>query len=876
MRLRAGSRLGPYEILSPLGAGGMGEVYRGRDSRLGREVAIKILPEEFAGDSERLRRFEGEARAASALSDPHIVTVFDVGAAEGVHFFATELVDGTELRALMGEPMPVRKMLDLAGQIASGLAAAHEKGIVHRDLKPENVLISKTGLAKIADFGLAKFAQSADAGVSQLPTSDGAATAPGIVMGTVAYMSPEQARGAAVDVRSDQFSFGSILHEMLTGRPAFRRGSAAETLSAILREDPEALPSSVPPPLRWIVERCLAKDAGQRYASTRDLARDLATLRERLPEAASTAVAVSPARPRRGARAKRAAIAAALLASWAGVFLATRVRRSPAPSFQRLTFRRGTIGTARFTPDGKTIAYSASWDGAPEEIFTARVESPESRPLGLPDSGLFACSASGELAIAQKQGDGRGRALAQVSLGGGAPRTLVENVTAADWSPKGDRLAVGIRAFGTVMGEAADHVEYPPGTTVFKAKRLVGDVRISPSGDRLAILDADEDGRGDILVIDTRGKTLLTTRVWGSVAGLAWAPKKDEIWFSAAETGTATSLRAMDRSGKVRQVAGIPGAVTLKDISRDGRVLLSRDTIRSQLAGLFPDRAQEVDLSWLDAPWISDISADGRTLLFTESGEGAGAVSAVYLRKTDGSPAVRLGEGSAIHGGLSPDGKWVLATPLGSTDPPLLLLPTGAGEARRLSLEPLVERDGEAVSWFPDSRRFTVCGMEKGHKRRCWSVDIESGKARPLTPEGVQGVTWWAPVSPDGKTMLVTDARNESRAPGGAGGSTAAFYSLETGEIRPVKGWGAAKATRCVWSPDGRAILTHTHEKGGGTKLARFDIAGGRWDVIKQLSLGDSAGQVSVIEPVVTPDGKWYAYSYFRNLGDLYLADGLR
>ena len=283
------------------------------------------------------RLMEALSFAASALSDPHIVTVFDVGAAEGVHFFATELVDGTELRALMGEPMPVRKMLDLAGQIASGLAAAHEKGIVHRDLKPENVLISKTGLAKIADFGLAKFAQSADAGVSQLPTSDGAATAPGIVMGTVAYMSPEQARGAAVDVRSDQFSFGSILHEMLTGRPAFRRGSAAETLSAILREDPEALPSSVPPPLRWIVERCLAKDAGQRYASTRDLARDLATLRERLPEAASTAVAVSPARPRRGARAKRAAIAAALLASWAGVFLATRVRRSPAPSFQRLT-----------------------------------------------------------------------------------------------------------------------------------------------------------------------------------------------------------------------------------------------------------------------------------------------------------------------------------------------------------------------------------------------------------------------------------------------------------------------------------------------------------------------------------------------------------
>ncbi|MGH9441288.1 MAG: serine/threonine-protein kinase, partial [Thermoanaerobaculia bacterium] len=205
-------------MISPLGAGGMGEVYRARDTRLGREVAVKVLPEEFARDPERLRRFEGEARAASALSDPHIVTIFDVGAEGRLHYFAGELVEGSDLRRLLdGGAVPIRKALDLAEQIASGLSAAHEKGIVHRDLKPENVLLSKSGLAKIADFGLAKLTETGGSGISQLPTSDGRQTSAGVVMGTVGYMSPEQASGRSVDFRSDQFAFGSILYELLTG-----------------------------------------------------------------------------------------------------------------------------------------------------------------------------------------------------------------------------------------------------------------------------------------------------------------------------------------------------------------------------------------------------------------------------------------------------------------------------------------------------------------------------------------------------------------------------------------------------------------------------------------------------------------------------------
>ncbi len=291
MTLSAGARLGPYEILAPLGAGGMGEVYRARDARLGREVAVKILPSAFSADPDRLRRFEQEARAASALSNPHIVTVFDVGYGAGVHYFVYELVEGFDLRSLLStEKLTLRKAMDLAEQISSGLAAAHEKGVVHRDLKPENILISRTGAAKIADFGLAKLTEAAETNLSQMMTAERAATATGMVLGTAGYMSPEQARGEALDFRSDQFSFGSILYEMLTGKRAFQRETPFQTLTAIVEEESRPIQSlnpKVPAPLRWIVERCLAKDREDRYASTRDLARDLRGVRDHLSEAVS-------------------------------------------------------------------------------------------------------------------------------------------------------------------------------------------------------------------------------------------------------------------------------------------------------------------------------------------------------------------------------------------------------------------------------------------------------------------------------------------------------------------------------------------------------------------------------------------------------------
>lgn len=295
MSLAAGQKLGPYEISAPLGAGGMGEVYRAKDTRLGREVAIKILPAEFSSNQNRMERFEQEARAASALNHPNIITVHDVGAHNGNSYIAMELVDGKSLREMLqGGSLPIKRAVSLAAQVADGLAKAHEAGIVHRDLKPENIMISKDGFAKILDFGLAKSMMPAMSDVSVLSTL--AKTGEGTILGTVGYMSPEQASSKPVDFRSDQFSFGSIMYEMLSGKRAFSRNTNVQSLSAIIQDDPEPLQTlspQAPAPLRWIIDRCLSKDPAERYASTRDLARELQSIRDHFSDLTSSSEAVS-------------------------------------------------------------------------------------------------------------------------------------------------------------------------------------------------------------------------------------------------------------------------------------------------------------------------------------------------------------------------------------------------------------------------------------------------------------------------------------------------------------------------------------------------------------------------------------------------------
>ena len=359
----AGSRLGPYEVLSPIGAGGMGEVYRARDPRLGREVAIKLLPEALASDRDRLARFEQEARAASALNHPNIVTIYEIGQADSVSYIAMELVQGRTLRELIAEgPLPHKRILSIAAQTADALAKAHEAGIVHRDLKPENLMVTRDGLVKVLDFGLAKLIATEGPEVSTLPTA-AVPTLPGVVLGTVGYMSPEQASGKQVDFRSDQFSFGSILYEMATGKRAFSRGSIAESLVAIIREEPEALGAlspQLPVQLRWVTERCLAKDPEERYASTRDLSRDLTHLRDHMSEVSAETAPVILAR--RLGWLGPALAAGLLLAAALGIFAALRMRHEAAP-VQALRFAVAVPTGTTYAPSEVSRAFSISPDG---------------------------------------------------------------------------------------------------------------------------------------------------------------------------------------------------------------------------------------------------------------------------------------------------------------------------------------------------------------------------------------------------------------------------------------------------------------------------------------------------------------------------------
>src|SRR5438128_2196918 len=519
MSIAPGSRLGPYEITSQIGAGGMGQVFRARDTRLGRAVAIKVLPEEFAADAARLQRFEQEARAASALNRPIIIPVYDVGSADHIPYLAMELVEGKSLRELIDHgALPVRRTLDLAVRIADGLAKAHDAGIIHRDLKPENIMISADGYVKILDFGLAKLIPLAgdDGRTAVKRDSTG-----GTLLGTAGYMSPEQASGDKVDFRSDQFSLGTILYEMASGAHPFRRGTAAETLTAIIREEPERLDASVPAPLRWLVDRCLAKDPDARYASTKDLARDLKSMRDHLSD---VALPIQPVRRRWSNSWMLLAIPLAAAMFFAG----KRAAHVIPPEFKQLTFRRGTIWNARFAPDGRVI-YAAAWDGAPSTVFQ------ESRSLGLTEADILAISRSGQMLVSlHRHNTGpfqRAGTLAQMAVDGStAPRELTNDVREADWSPDEKEIMV-VRDVG-----GHSRIELPIGHVLYETAGWVSNARVSRDGSRVAFLDhaiLNDDG-GSIGVVDRNGMKRMLSGQYQTLNGLAWSPR-DEVWFTGSK-----------------------------------------------------------------------------------------------------------------------------------------------------------------------------------------------------------------------------------------------------------------------------------------------------------------------------------------------------
>ncbi len=858
MTIASGARLGPYEILAPLGAGGMGEVYRARDPRLGRAVAIKVLPASFSQDADRLKRFEQEARAAGALNHPNITAVYDIGAHEGAPYVVSELLEGETLRArLASGSLPARKAVDYAIQIARGLSAAHEKGIVHRDLKPENLFVTRDGRVKILDFGLAKLVQPAEKGPqTELPTAT-AGTEPGIVLGTIGYMSPEQVRGQPAEARSDIFSFGAILYEMLSGNRAFAGGSAADTMSSILLKEPPDLSvtgESITPGLERIVRHCLEKSPGERFHSAHDLAFDLEALAG-VSVPSGRAAVLAPAARKTRIWIGLAGLAVAAVIAVGAYVVGIKNGRHPPPSFQQITFRRGRIAAARFTPGGQTVVYSAEWEGNPPELFSTRPGTPEFQSISVPSAKLLAVALSGELALQLSPRFARGftwtGTLARAPLTGGAPREVLEGAHWAEWSPDGKEFAV-VRDFG-----GKNRIEFPIGKPLYETGGFVSHLRVSPKADLVAFLDHPQHGDdgGSVAVVDTAGKKRTLSSGWGSEQGLAWGPRGDEVWFTATKAGGARALWAVDLSGRERLLARVTGTLTLQDVASDGRVLLTHDTMREGILALAPGETKERDLSWLDWSLVRDLSADGKTVLFDESGEGVGANYSVFLRKTDVSPALRLGDGAGAA--LSPDGKWVISIPRGSPAQ-LVLLPTGSGESRRLTNDSI---NHVSASFLPGGKRIITGGNEPGRGVRFYVQDLQGGKARAVSPEGVE--VFAVAVSPDGDRFAAI----------GPDGATT-LYPVEAGPPEPASGVQAGEGPIC-WSRDGRWLFVRDRTA-VPVRIFRVDLATGRRELWKELSPSDTSGLVGVFGVRAAPEAGAYAYTYGRILSDLYVASGIQ
>ncbi len=861
-----GQTISHYRVTAKLGAGGMGEVFRAEDARLGREVAIKVLPASFAKDADRLRRFEQEARAAGSLNHPNILAIHDLGTHEGAPYIVSELLEGTTLRERLADsPLPLRKTLDYAVQIANGLGAAHEKGITHRDLKPENLFVTNDGRVKILDFGLAKLSQpegpAAVASDAQTLATQGAPmTHPGMVLGTVGYMSPEQVRGRVTDHRSDLFSLGTILYEMVTGQRAFRGDSSIETMNAILKEEPPEISSTnraLPPALDRVIRRCLEKSPEERFQSARDLAFALEGL------SGMSGVAPATEGETRGKLQKRWMLPAAAVvlftvvvgsSFFAGLWKG-RATGASRVTFQPLTFRPLTIFHAAFAPDGKSFVYSAALSGNRPEIFVLTADYPEPRSLGLKDAHLLSVSSKGELALVIKARYLGHRlfegTLARMPLGGGAPREILDGVREAAWAPDGERLAI-IRA----TADGKDRLEFPAGKVLFETAGYVSDLRFSPDGQHIGFLTHPfkYDDRGGVAIVDLAGKaTTLADGFWG-LEGLTWTLDGKEVLFSAGNSYSMFVIHAVTLAGKRREALQSAGGLTIQDVSPDGRWLVTRDDIRPEVMGMAPGDKSEHSLSFLDFTDPRDITADGRTLLFTEESGVFGANYAVFIRKMDGSPPVRLGEGNAYA--LSPDGKWALSV-IPTSPVQMALYPTGAGEPRKLNRGNLENVD--SAGWYSDGKRILVCGNEPGRASRCYVEVLPDGQPRPVTPEGAsRGL-----ISPDGKQIVAW-----------RGSGNCALYPAEGGEPRPLPFLGAHDEL-IRWTADSRSVLIFSRAD-LPAQVEKVDIATGRRTLVKRLVPPDLTGVLGFNFVAITEDASAYAYAYMQQRSSLFLIEGAR
>jgi len=826
MPLEAGTRLGPYEIVAPLGAGGMGEVYRARDPRLGREVAVKVLPPAFARDRERLQRFEHEARAAGALNHPGITAIFDLGTQDGIPFLVSELLEGQSLRDVLAEgPLPPARVADLGIQTAQALAAAHAKGIVHRDLKPENLHLLPDGRLKVLDFGLAKLTATDAPARDETGPQLHSITMTGTILGTASYMAPEQVRDQPVDHRADLFALGAILFELASGRRAFPGETPADRMTAILTRDPDPLPSSVDaaiPGLEAVIRRCLEKRASDRFDSARDLAFTL-----RLLVAAQEKG--GPAAPKRAEAA-----------------VAPRDVR-----FRQLTFREGLVSGARFASGGRTVVYAANWGADEKDLYLAPVGSHEHRPLNVPGARVLSISRSDELLVRLRSRDVGGfvvlGVIARMPLMGGTPREVADEVFQATFGPDGRQIA----AVRFLSGAA--RLEYPLGTVLAETNGWFSSPCVLPDG-RVFCVDhpARGDNAGYPMIVGREGGQRLTTERFSSVAGGVLLPGGRHVLMSGQEADGSGGIFFVSLEGGYRPAYRTPDWSFVEDVSDAGDVLLTRRSPRMLLETGTRGQDPSRDLSWLDWSLARDLTSDGRTVLFDETGLGAGHPT-VFVRGTDGSPPVPIADGDGVR--LSPDGRTAMV--IDPTNPTgFELVPIGIGSAESHRIAPV---RGMGAAWFPDGKAICIGGHEPQGRPRLYRYDLATRVLRPLTEEGT--FISFCSVSPDGAFVFILSPRGHS------------IYPVAGGEPHVLEALGS-QHRGIGWSPDGSAVFAF--ERGRvPTPVLRIDLASGRaepWMEIHPRSTGGVTGSNAVW---LSADGERYVCSYSRTLSELFLVTGL-
>ena len=802
----------------------MGEVYRATDAALHRDVALKILPTALINDESRRLRFEQEARATAALHHPNIVTIHDFGTSESIPYLVTELLEGEPLADLLGRgPVPLRRSLAWAVQILRGVAAAHARGIVHRDLKPANIFILPDGSLKILDFGLAKVAHAMGS-AHDAPTAR--LSEDGMVFGTIGYMSPEQLRGESADARSDIFSFGVVMYEMLTGRTPFARDTTAETISAILNDDPPRLDTPpFPAVLATTLQHCLEKNRDARFHSAHDLALHLEMVEI-------------------GASGPTVAVAAA----------------APAPPrIAQVTFRRGNVFQARFAPDG-SIVYGAAWNDQPLELFVSHRGMPEARALGI-NGSIHAVSKNGELAVSLRRSSEiffqASGTLARVALAGGVPRPIARDVHEADWSPDGRQLAIVRRS------EHGFQIEYPIGHRLYESPWWISDMRVSPDGREIAFIEHPiaGDNFGSVKVVDLHGRAESLTDDLYIAWGLAWNPLTGEVWYSGVpqlvEEGHNVSVYAVSRGHRPREVFTTLGGAFLHDIASDGTLLVAHQTPRRGIVGCAGDEDVDRDLSWFDWSFPMRLSSDGKTLLFEEQGIANGGRNTFYLRDTRGGPAVRLDEGRGRD--LSSDGQYVLAL---SNDKPerVMRVPTGAGSMRDI---PVRGVDHFLTARFlPGEKELLILGSRDGEEARIWRVSAEGGDAQSLG-EAVGGSWFSLAISPDGRYVVTIDANQVP------------FLCATDGvtPARPVPGAEAGDLP-VHWPKEDELLVCRRDNK--KSDIYAIDLTTGARRFVRTMRPPDAAGVEGVFPILYASDGDGYVFGYKLLLTSLFVVSGLR